>query len=86
MCHVWISEKKNSDYFAIQPQLFGLYTRDSVCLLRGTNWIVNTIRLILVFKWLKHSYKHTGLVISSVSHMQAEAEWIQIELVAQAWS
>jgi len=56
--------EKNDNYFAIQPQLIGLYTRDRVCLLRGTKWILNTIRLILVFKWLKHIYKHEGLALS----------------------
>ena len=86
MYPVWVSEKKNSDYFAIQPQLIGLYTRDRVRLLYGTNWILNTIRLILIFKWLKQSYKHKGIAITSVSRTQAEKECIQIELVAQAWS
>ena len=31
--------RTNSDYFPIQHQLAGLYNRDGVCLLRGTDWI-----------------------------------------------
>jgi hypothetical protein len=38
----------------------------------------------LVFKWLKCSYKHKGIAITTGLDMQAEKEWIQIELVAQA--
>jgi len=29
--------RTNSDYFPIQHQLTGLYNRDGVCLLRGTD-------------------------------------------------
>ena len=77
---------KKQRFFAIQSQLIGLYTRNSLCLLRGRKWILNTVRLILVFKWLKHSCRHKGIAINSVSHMLAETLWIKIELVAQVWS
>ena len=31
--------RTNSDYFPIQHSLTGLYNRDGVCLLSGTNWV-----------------------------------------------
>ena len=31
--------RTNSDYFPIQHYLTGLYNRDGVCLLRGTDWV-----------------------------------------------
>jgi len=31
--------RTNSDYFPIQHWLTGLYNRDGVCLLRGTDWV-----------------------------------------------
>jgi len=31
--------RTNSDYFPIQHYLTGLYSRDGVCLLRGTDWM-----------------------------------------------
>ena len=31
--------RTNSDYFPIQHLLTGLYNRDGVCLLRGTDWV-----------------------------------------------
>ena len=31
--------RTNSDYFHIQHKLVGLYNRDGVCLLRGTDWV-----------------------------------------------
>jgi hypothetical protein len=29
----------NRDYLLIQYELFGVYNRDAVCLLRGTDWV-----------------------------------------------
>ena len=83
MCHVWISEK-NSDYFAMRPNclVFISETECVYCAVRTES--LNTVRLILIFKQLKCSYKHKGIAITNGSHMQAETEWIQIELVAQA--
>jgi len=31
--------RTNSDYFPIQYEMTGFYSRDEVCLLRGTDWI-----------------------------------------------
>ena len=31
--------RTNSDYFPIRHSLPGLYNRDGVCLLRGTDWV-----------------------------------------------
>ena len=31
--------RTNSHYFPIQHKLTGLYNRDAVCLLRGTDWV-----------------------------------------------
>ena len=78
--------KNKSDYFAIQsPTEWFLYTRPSVyCAVRTES--LNTVRLILVFKWLKRNYKHRGIAINNGSHMQAETEWIQTELLTQARS
>ena len=35
--------RTNSDYFPIQLKLTGLYNRDEVCLLRGTDWVSKCI-------------------------------------------
>ena len=48
----------NSDYFPIQHWLTGLYNRDGVCLLRGTDWIFIynstffTHSVIMCFVWI----------------------------------
>jgi len=31
--------RTNSDYFLTQHKLIGLYNRDGMCLLRGTDWV-----------------------------------------------
>jgi len=39
ICVFCVALRTNSDYFPIQHQLTGLYNRDGVCLLRGTDWV-----------------------------------------------
>ena len=36
---LYMDLRTNSDYFPIQYWLTGFYTRDGVCLLRGTDWV-----------------------------------------------
>jgi len=36
--------RTNSDYFPIEHRLAGLYKRDAVCLLRGTDWCSHTLQ------------------------------------------
>jgi hypothetical protein len=63
----------------MQPQLIGFISETECVYCAVRTESLNTVRLILVFKWLKRS-----LAITNGSHMQAETEWIQIELMAQA--
>jgi len=44
--------RTNSDYFPTQHYLTGLYNRDGVCLLRGTDWVFIFV-LRFLFKALK---------------------------------
>jgi len=41
ICVFCVDLRTNSDYFPIQHYLTGLYIRDGVCLLRGTDWMFN---------------------------------------------
>ena len=52
----------NSHYFPIQHQLTGLYNRDGVCLLRGTDWCFKcNSDLIFLFKFFRNLISLTSV-------------------------
>jgi hypothetical protein len=61
--------RTNSDYFPIQHQVTGLYNRDGMCLLRGTDWVINIIQVNLslwtTVSWLRRSV--AGLSLRKLS-------------------
>jgi len=41
VCGFFVDLRTDSDYVTIQHWLTGLYNRDGVCFLRGTDWVCN---------------------------------------------
>jgi len=48
--------RTNTHYFPIQHKLTGMYNRDGVCLLRGTDWVFKSDRYRFVITGLRQEY------------------------------